>query len=61
MQEYPEVLQNLFRDRRTRRYDRTYLDIGVPVGTSELIQIQDVSETGVPGGTSDLIQFQEYP
>ena len=39
--------QDLFRN-------GTYLDTGVPVGTTELIQRQELSET-------ELIQIQEYP
>ena len=45
----------------TRRYYRTYSDAGVLVGTTGLIQIQDLSETGVPIGTTELNQRQEYP
>ena len=48
----------------TRRYHWTYTyftDTGVPIGTTELIQIQDLSDTGVPVGTTELIQMQEYP
>ena len=35
-------------------------DTGVPVGTTELIQIRDLSDAGVPVGTTGLIQIQEY-
>ena len=59
----------------SRRSYRTYTyftDTGVPIGTTELIQIQDLSDAGVPVGTTGLIQrqnlsytglikMQEYP
>ena len=39
----------------------TYLtDMGVLVGTTELVQIQDLSDTGVPVGTTGLIRIQAY-
>ena len=42
-------------------YYKTYTDTGVPVGTTGLIQRQNLSDTGVPVGTTGLIQIQEYP
>ena len=48
----------------TLRYYWTYTyftSTGVPIGTTELIQIQNLSDTGVPVGTTELIQMQEYP
>ena len=38
-------------------YYRTYSDAGVPVGTTGLIQIQDLSDTGVPIGTPEQIRY----
>ena len=32
-------------------------DTGVPIGTTELIQIQDLSDTGVPVGTTEQIRY----
>ena len=67
------MLQNIFRYRSTRRYYKTYSEAGVPVGTTELIQIQDLSDIGVPVGTTEQIKYgqnlygyrsywiQEYP
>ena len=49
-------------DESTLRYYWTYsyfIDTGVPVGTTELIQIRNLSDTGVPVGTTELIQRQE--
>ena len=59
------MLQNLIRDRSTRRYYRTFSDTGVPVGTTELNQRQELfryrstrryygtrSDTGVPVDTT---------
>ena len=43
-QEYPWVLQNLYRDRTYQIQDLS--DTGIPVGTTGLIQIQDLSDTG---------------
>ena len=46
----------------SRRSYRTYTyftDTGVPIDTTELIQIQDLLVTGVPVGTSGLIQIQD--
>ena len=40
IQEYPQVPQDLIKDRSTRRYYRTKSKTGVPVGTTELDQIQ---------------------
>ena len=57
MEEYPLVLQNLFRCRSTRRYYRTYSDAGVPVGTTGLIQILDLLDNGVPVGTTEQIRY----
>ena len=66
------VLQNLllyfgyrstrryYRYNSTRRYYWTYTqstDTGVPIGTTELIQIQDLSDTGVPVGTTEQIRY----
>ena len=31
--------------------------MGVPIGTTELIQIQDLSDTGVPVGTTEQIRY----
>ena len=44
----------------TRRYHWTYTyftDTRVPIGTTELIQIQDLSDTGVPVGTTEQIRY----
>ena len=52
------------RYRSTRRYYRTdqvhdLSDTGVPIGTTELIQVLNLSDTGVPVGTTGLIQIRE--
>ena len=39
MQKYPEVLQDLYRDRTYQIQDLS--NTGVPVGTTELIQMQE--------------------
>ena len=44
----------------SRRSYGTYTystDTGVPIGTTELIQIQDLSDTGVPVGTTEQIRY----
>ena len=44
----------------THRYHWTYTyftDTIVPIGTIELIQIQDLSDTGVPVGTTEQIRY----
>ena len=56
-QEYPWVLQNLYRDRTYQIQDLS--DTGIPLGTTGLIQIQDLSDTGIPVGTTGLIQIQD--
>ena len=58
------TLHNLYlfyRYKSTRRYYQTYtyfIDARVPVGTTGLKQIQDLSDTGVPVGTTGLMQRQ---
>ena len=47
----------LIRCRSTRRYYKTYTYTGVPVGTTGLIQIHDLSDTGVPVGTTEQISY----
>ena len=72
MQEYPYVLQDLYRERTYQIQD--YSETGVPVGTTELNQGQELirdkstrryyrtkSDAGVPVGTTELKQIQEYP
>ena len=50
------VLRNLFWSYGAYTY---LTDTGVLVGTTELVQIQDLSDTGVPVGTTGLIRIQE--
>ena len=43
--------------RRSYRIYTYSTDTGVPIGTTELIQIQDLSDTGVPVGTTEQIRY----